>query len=50
METLGREKVKGGPDVDPKYQDPQWLLKLWSLFGYPKYLVPYYIRDPKKGP
>ena len=27
-----------------------WLSKLWSLFGYPKYQVPYYKRDPKKGP
>ena len=27
-----------------------WLSKLWSLFGYPKYEVPYYNRDPKKGP
>ena len=23
-----------------------WLSKLWSLFGYPEYLVPYYTRDP----
>ena len=27
-----------------------WLSKLWSLFGYPKYWVPYYNRDPEKGP
>ena len=27
-----------------------WLSKLWSLFGYPEYLVPDYNRDPKKGP
>ena len=25
-----------------------WLSKLWPLFGYPKYLVPYYNRDPKR--
>ena len=25
-----------------------WLSKLWSLFGYPKYEVPYYNRDPKR--
>ena len=25
-----------------------WLSKLWSRFGYPKYQVPYYIRDPKR--
>ena len=25
-----------------------WLSKLWSLFGYPKYQVPYYNRDPKR--
>ena len=25
-----------------------WLSKSWSLFGYPKYWVPYYIRDPKR--
>ena len=25
-----------------------WLSKLWSLFGYPKYQVPYYIRDPRR--
>ena len=25
-----------------------WLSKSGSLFGYPKYWVPYYIRDPKK--
>ena len=25
-----------------------WFLKLWSLFGYPKYWVAYYIRDPKR--
>ena len=24
-----------------------WLSELWSLFGYPKYWVPYYDRDPK---
>ena len=24
-----------------------WLSKLWSVFGYPKYSVPYYNRDPK---
>ena len=24
-----------------------WLSKLWSLFGYPKYWVPYCNRDPK---
>ena len=24
-----------------------WLSKLWSLFGYAKYWVPYYNRDPK---
>ena len=26
----------------------EWLSKLLSLFGYPKYYVPYYIRDPKR--
>ena len=25
-----------------------WLSKLWSLFGYPKYWVPYYNKDPKR--
>ena len=25
-----------------------WLSKSWSLFGYPKYQVPYYNRDPKR--
>ena len=25
-----------------------WLSKCWSLFGYPKYWVPYYHRDPKR--
>ena len=25
-----------------------WLSKLWSPFGYPKYMVPYYKRDPKR--
>ena len=25
-----------------------WLSKLWSLFGYPKYDVAYYNRDPKR--
>ena len=25
-----------------------WMSKLWSLFGYPKYYVPYYNRDPKR--
>ena len=24
-----------------------WLSKLWSLFGHPKYQVPYYNRDSK---
>ena len=24
-----------------------WLSKVWSFFGYPKYQVPYYTRDPK---
>ena len=31
-------------------QDAQafgWLSKLWSPFGSPKYLVPYYTKDPK---
>ena len=27
-----------------------WLSKLWSPFGYPKYWVPYYNKDPKKNP
>ena len=27
-----------------------WLSKLWSLFGYPKYKVPYYNKDPKRDP
>ena len=27
-----------------------WLSKLWSLFGYPKYEVPYYHKDPKRDP
>ena len=26
-----------------------WLSKLWCLFGYPKYQVPYYIKDPKRA-
>ena len=26
------------------------LSKLGSLFGYPEYEVPYYNRDPKRGP
>ena len=25
----------------------EWLSELWSRFGYPKYLVRYYNRDPK---
>ena len=25
-----------------------WLSRLWSLFGYPKYSVPYYHKDPKR--
>ena len=25
-----------------------WLSKAWSLFGYPKYSVPHYNRDPKR--
>ena len=25
-----------------------WLSKLWPPFGYPKYSVPYYNRDPKR--
>ena len=25
-----------------------WLSKLWSLFWYPKYEVPYYNKDPKR--
>ena len=25
-----------------------WLSRLWFLFGYPKYQVPYYNRDPKR--
>ena len=25
-----------------------WLSNLWSLFGYPRYQVPYYNRDPKR--
>ena len=25
-----------------------WLSKLWALFGYPKYKVPYYNKDPKR--
>ena len=24
------------------------LSKLWSFFGYPKYYVPHYTRDPKR--
>ena len=24
-----------------------WLSKLWPLFGYPKFLVPYYKKDRK---
>ena len=27
-----------------------WLSKLGSLFGYPKYHVPYYNKDPKRDP
>ena len=26
-----------------------WLSKLWALFGYPKYKVPFYNRDPKRA-
>ena len=25
-----------------------WLSKLWSFLGYPKYLGPYYNRNPKR--
>ena len=25
-----------------------WLSKLWSGFGYPKYSVPYFTRDPQR--
>ena len=35
----------------PRVQDSDgWLSKLWSLFGYPKYSVPYYKKDPKRDP
>ena len=27
-----------------------WLSRLWSLFGNPKYSVPYYNKDPKRDP
>ena len=31
------------------YSVDGWLSKLWSRFGYPKYQVPYYNRDPKRA-
>ena len=32
----------------PHAQDMGWLSKLWSLFRYPKYLVLYHNKDPKR--
>ena len=39
---------EGALKTPPRTCRPGWLSKLGSLFGHPKYELPYYIRDPKR--